>query len=96
MVDPQYLLLVHSCVASSMLVAMFSYFVGQERKDEKVEVTMVLGIPLLLFNIAWASAIVAILFPFPWMVSFCHWLTAFAIFITLPLLMRSMILKGFF
>ena len=94
--DPQYLLLVHSCVASSMLVAMFGYFVRQGQEDEEVEVTMVLGIPLLLFNIAWISAIVAILFPFPWMVLFCHWLTAFAIFITLPLLMRSILLKGFF
>ena len=93
--DPQYFLLVHSCVASSMLVAMLSYFVGQGQ-ERKVEVTVALGIPFLLFNIAWISAIVAILFPFPWMVLFCHWLTAFAIFITLPLLIGSILLKGFF
>lgn len=90
--DPQYLLLVHSCVASSMLVAIFSYLT----REQKTEATTIIGIPLLLFNIAWVSAIVAILSPLSWAFSFCLWLTAFAIFVTAPLLIGSILFKGRF
>lgn len=90
MIEPQYLLLVHSCVASNMLIVIFGYFA---QKPQYEVPTVVVG-PLFLFNIAWVSAIIAVLSSPSQVFSFCLWLTALAIFVTVALLILFMS-KGF-
>jgi hypothetical protein len=87
----QYLLLMHSCVASSLLFAIFSYQI----REQKSRVTLTAGFPFFLFNIAWVFAIITILFSSHGMFLYCLGITALAIFATFFLLLAGLI-KGLF
>lgn len=89
----QYLLLMHSCVASSLLFAIFSYQIHEQKSG----VTLTAGFPFFLFNIAWIFAIIAILFSSQGMLFLsCLGITALTIFITFFLLLVGLIKGSFF
>ncbi len=79
-ISPSYLLLVHSCVASSLLFAIYSY----QTTHQDTEVPLVFaGFSFFIFNIAWAIAIIDILVSSEVICSICTWITAFGISITI-------------
>ncbi len=88
----QYLLLMHSCVASSLLFAIFNFQIRQQ--EQKSEVMLTAGFPFFLFNIAWVFSIIVILFPSLGVFSSCLGITALAIFITFFLLIVSLLRGG--
>lgn len=79
-----YLLLMHSCVASSLLFAIYSYQIREQKSEGEIKLTA--GFPFFLFNMAWISSIVAILSSSSEIFLICLMITAIAIFITVSLL----------
>ena len=94
--DPQYILLVHSCVATSLLYTVAGYFSSSgEEGSGDLKAIIATGFPAFLFSIAWVSAIIAILFSWPVVVSYCLWITAVAIIISVPVLLMGTLARRF-